>query len=146
MTKQLLNKALIQLLKDGQQVEVPASGLSMYPLLRPGDKLMVIPQLPQKGEIGVFCKQGILIAHRLIRRDTQTFYFKGDGLIYADSPTPLEDVLGTVISRKRKNKLTTFNHPYFKLFKKIIPPVSAFSGRVFFYSALIHHKLFGSFN
>jgi hypothetical protein len=141
LTNQLLNKALVQLLKDGQQVEVPASGLSMFPLLRPGDNLVVKPQLPQIGDIGVFSKHQILIAHRLINTTDKTFYFKGDALINPDSPTSIDDVLGTVVARKRGSKVILISHPYFKLFKRLIPVVSFFTGRLFFYCSRIQYKL-----
>lgn len=136
-----LQITLIKLLQDGHQVEVPAHGISMYPLLHPGDKLIVIPQLPKTGDIGVFCHQDILIAHRLIKADNCHYYFKGDALIKSDNPVKASDVLGTVVARKRNNKTTSTNQLLFRLFKKLIPKLSCITGRFFYYYGRIHHKL-----
>ncbi|MBS2211144.1 S24/S26 family peptidase [Carboxylicivirga mesophila] len=136
-----LQITLKKLLQDGHQVEVPAHGISMYPLLHPGDKLIVIPKLPDIGDIGIFNNQEILIAHRLIKTDNHYYYFKGDGLIKADTPIEAKNVLGTVIARKRNNKTTSVNHLLFKLFKKLMPKLTPITGRPFYYYGRIHHKL-----
>ncbi|MBR8536294.1 S24/S26 family peptidase [Carboxylicivirga sediminis] len=136
-----LQITLKKLLQDGHQVEVPAHGISMYPLLHPGDKVVVIPKLPQTGDIGVFCHQDILIAHRLIKTDNCHYYFKGDALIRSDTPVKAKDVLGTVVARKRNNKTTSTNQLLFRLFKKLMPKLTPITGRPFNYYGRIHYKL-----
>ncbi|WP_439183715.1 S24/S26 family peptidase [Carboxylicivirga taeanensis] len=141
MAKQKLQQTLIELLKEGHQVEVPAKGMSMYPLLQPGDKLLVKPIRPQVGDIGVFCKNNQLIAHRLIHFSNNTYYFKGDALTRYDSATTAQEVLGTVIARKRGKKQETCHQSIFKLFKILIPKFTIITGHLFYYCGRLHNKI-----
>ncbi|WP_430816286.1 S26 family signal peptidase [Carboxylicivirga sp. RSCT41] len=133
--------ALIQLLSEGQEVEVPAHGMSMFPLLKPGDILLVSPGKPQKGDIGVFISQNKLIAHRIYALKNKTYHFKGDGLIHSDPPVSNTNVLGTVIGRRRNNKYSNCNKGWFLIFKKLMPHCTFITGRLFFYSGRIRAKL-----
>ncbi len=141
MVKQQLQSALMQLLKEGQRVAVPAHGMSMYPLLRPGDTLLVEPRPPLIGDIGVFYHNGLLVAHRLLHQKGNIYYFKGDGLIMPDAPVESGKVLGTVTQCTRKNRAISCNTFSFRLFKRFIPYTHAFSGRLFFYLGRISLRL-----
>ncbi|MCU4155458.1 S24/S26 family peptidase [Carboxylicivirga sp. A043] len=137
-----IQEALIQLLQEGKQVEVPAHGMSMYPLLKPGDILFVSPQKPEKGDIGVFISQNVLIAHRVYKQENATYYFKGDGLVFADRPVNTTEVIGTVVSRKRHNKDKSCHKGLFWIFKKTMPQLTFITGRLFYYMGRIQLKLF----
>jgi hypothetical protein len=139
--KQLQN-TFIQLLKDGHPIEVPAHGMSMFPLLLPGDILLVEPTKPKIGEIGIFISNQILIAHRLCNIDNNFYHFKGDAIIHFDLPIPHNQVLGTVMGRRRKKLTKSSSKGSFNLFSKIIPKTTLISGRLFFYSGRIYTKIF----
>ena len=136
-----IQTTLIHFLQEGKQVEVPAFGMSMFPLLLPGDVLLVNPVKPQKGDIGVFIGQRKLIAHRVYKISNNAYHFKGDGLIYPDHPVPYEKVLGTVISRRRNNETKNCKKGWFRVFKRLMPQLTFYTGRLFFYSGRIKTKL-----
>jgi signal peptidase I len=140
-TNKNIQDTLIQLLQDGKQVEVPAHGMSMFPLLQPGDILLVNPTKPKLGEIGIFLSQDILIAHRVYKIDNTAYYFKGDGLIYADRPISPSRILGVVVNRKRNSKNRDCNKGWFLLFKKAMPSLTFITGRLFFTIGRIYTKL-----
>lgn len=141
MVNHQLQITLIQLLKDGHQVEVPAFGMSMFPLLLPGDNLLVQPSIPKVGDIGVFVCNQLLIAHRLYKIEDNYYYFKGDGLIFPDRPISVDHVLGTVTGRKRRNKTTICESGVFRLFRKFMPELTFLTGHLFFYSGRIYSKI-----
>lgn len=136
-----IQTALIQLLKEGKQVEVPAHGMSMFPLLLPGDILLVSPEKPEKGDIGVFISNNIIIAHRVYRIINSTYYFKGDGLINADRPVNSEDVIGIVMNRRRNTKVKSCTNGLFLIFKKIMPHFTFITGHLFYYLGRIKTKI-----
>jgi len=137
-----IQDTLIKLLKSGHEVEVPASGLSMFPLLLPGDKLLVSPGRIQIGDIGVFISNKILIAHRLYKIENELYFFKGDGLIYPDQPINASNVIGIVKQRKRGNNIKNCKSFSFRAFKKCMPHLSFITGRFFFYCGRIYWRLF----
>lgn len=141
MANKQIIAVLIQLLREGQTAEVPASGISMYPLLQPGDLLLVHPQKPEIGDIGVFISGEKIIAHRLLKFSDDTYYFKGDSLIITDRPVKKEDILGTVIQRKRNNKSKNASSLVFRTFKKHMPKMTFVLGRLFNTYARIHQKI-----
>ncbi len=140
LNKNHIREVLIQLLKEGRTAEVPASGISMYPLLHPGDVLTVEPRLPEVGEIGVFDNGEVLISHRLLKRQGRDYYFKGDSLIFPDKVVSEENVLGLVVERKRGDSKSECNGFVFRFFEKIMPAVSPYTGRLLFYFARAHQK------
>ncbi|MBK3515820.1 S24/S26 family peptidase [Carboxylicivirga marina] len=142
LAKHNIQKALIELLKDGQQVEVPAHGMSMFPLLKPGDSLLVKPCLPNIGDISVFIKGELLIAHRLIKITGNTYFFKGDGLIFPDKPVEKQDVLGVVTQRKRGKNIRSTNGYTYRLFKFLMPKLTFLTGRFFYYAGRVYGRFF----
>ena len=141
MANQKIKNLLIQLLKEGQQARVPAYGISMYPLLRPGDQLLVEPTKPEIGDIAVFDRGDVLVAHRVYKIRQDNYFLKGDSLIHADTPVHINHILGVVIARYRKNKCMAHNNISFRLFKLIIPRCTFTLGRPLYYYARLHQKL-----
>jgi hypothetical protein len=62
---------LITVLESGNSIELPATGYSMFPALRPGDKITVKPILnnilPQKGSVVVYIKDQKLVVHCIVK-------------------------------------------------------------------------------
>lgn len=82
-----------------------ASGESMLPLIRAGDRLHVraLRQPVQPGELLVYQRPGGLTVHRLIRRtlspDGEPKYrLQGDNALAPDPPVDAQQVIGRVIS------------------------------------------------
>lgn len=91
--------------KLGEKISSRLSGFSMWPLIKPGDKLIVEHNLSdiKLGEILVFKYQGKLVAHRVVKRikngaDQVVYLTKGDYNRWLDRLTlPPEAILGKVV-------------------------------------------------
>lgn len=96
------------LLGEGKTVQVPVYGMSMFPVLLPGDKVQIhrIPFEEMKpGQVLVFESNGQWVAHRLIAKDSENrqLITKGDGLKWLDNKVPAEMAKG-VISKVIKTR------------------------------------------
>ena len=118
-----------EVLKTGHSVELPATGYSMFPTLRPGDRVVVKPlakgELPLMGSVVVCVNTGataqlrncaidqrhnvILVMHRLIEiknddSGNSLLITRGDSARETDKPWRQEQLLGSAISYKRRRK------------------------------------------
>ena len=107
-----------QLLADGNTVKVPVHGMSMFPVLMPGDKVEIrrIPiEKMQAGQVLVFEANGQWVAHRLIIKDeiNGLLTTKGDGLPGKDKIVRAEQARGiiTKIIKTRSPLAWTINTP-----------------------------------
>jgi hypothetical protein len=100
-------------LDSGNSVELPATGYSMFPTLRPGDRVIVKPaikgEFPVPGNVVVFEKTGVFVMHRLIElivgnNGEPSFLSRGDQGIEQDKPWSQHQIMGIAISYKRGNK------------------------------------------
>jgi signal peptidase I len=91
---------LDDLLSKGQAVQVSVRGMSMFPLLMKGDVVLVKPVTYvelRKGDIVVFERNGIWVAHRLIRKYDGNILTNGDGNQLKDAPLSFSSVKGIVV-------------------------------------------------
>jgi signal peptidase I len=112
---------VIAVLESGNSVELPATGYSMFPTLKPGDRVVVKPvmkgEVPTVGSVVVCLRNDltvegqndILVMHRLIEikdRDSGNpqLITRGDSGSVADKPWPLKQLLGVVVSCKRRGR------------------------------------------
>jgi signal peptidase len=92
-------------------VEIPSSGYSMFPSIRPGDVCQFGPAEQESlmiGDVLLFInEEGRLIGHRLIRilshASGMTFECKGDTNNYPDQIVPMERLLGKLVLIRRMN-------------------------------------------
>ncbi len=97
-------------------IEVPASGVSMYPLIQAGDICRFIPLNPDqiaKGDIILFLSNdGRLVGHRyhrsFIKERTLHHTFKGDTNFQYDSPVFTSQLIGRLV---RINKRAWYLDP-----------------------------------
>jgi signal peptidase I len=127
-------------LDSGHSVELPATGYSMFPTLRPGDRVIVKPlnkgEVPKPGQVVVYENQDGFVMHRLMEiiqgpPGVELFITRGDSVTGHDKPWPQQQVIGVAISYKRGSKehlMTTlipgtlrylFNRRILWLFNKI---------------------------
>lgn len=90
------------LLRAGREVTVRIAGTSMAPLLREGDRAVVVPlggRAPRRGEPVLFFSGGILVVHRALRVKRRggewAVLQKGDA-VSTGGWVPLSRVLGRV--------------------------------------------------
>ncbi|WP_409290483.1 hypothetical protein [Peribacillus sp. SCS-37] len=127
----MLDESIIQLLKASIKkegwIELPASGLSMFPVLKNGDVCRFVrcePASLSKGHIVLFELRGQLIAHRFIQRlstdDEDIFLFKGDTNLAVDEPVSEGRIIGRLaVIRRSGNELGT-SGAAFNLWGKLI--------------------------
>jgi signal peptidase I len=100
-------------LESGHSVELPATGYSMFPTLRPGDSVVVKPipagEFPKPGSVVIYIENKVLVMHRLIaiidRNDGEPLFItRGDSGIEQDKPWPQQQLLGVAVIYKRAEK------------------------------------------
>ena len=113
-------ETIVAVLKSGNSVELNAAGYSMFPTLRPGDRVIVKPlitgELPEPGCVVVCRDRNELVIHRLISIVNNTgkyvFTTRGDSRKEEDRKWEAE-MVGVAVSFKRgKREL---------LIKKFVP-------------------------
>lgn len=85
-----------QLLARGQPVELFVGGSSMWPLVRDGDRLRIVPgRAVRVGALVAVFARGHLVVHRIVARTADGYVLKGDN---DGPPEPIRacDVLGVV--------------------------------------------------
>ncbi len=100
-------------LESGHSVELPATGYSMFPTLRSGDRVIVKPltkgKLPKPGSVVVYKDNSGLVMHRLVEildddSCKQMFDTRGDSMIDHDKPWSQQQLIGIAVSYKRGKK------------------------------------------
>ena len=113
MIRETAIETFIGLLNQGTSAELTASGYSMFPTLRPGDKALVKPlnknHPPVPGSIIVARRDNTLVMHRLIgiSKDTDgstIFITRGDSATENDPPWNTDKLIGIVENCTRKGK------------------------------------------
>ncbi|MCU4163582.1 S24/S26 family peptidase [Carboxylicivirga caseinilyticus] len=133
---------IVDLLKEGKTTEIQAHGISMFPLLLPGDKLKISPERTYaKGDIIVFKGKETLIAHRIISISNTKVICKGDSLFSTDPILSEQGILGKVIGRTRKNSYRSVNHWIFRFAKQLMPRLGKFPRVIIRYTAILYLKL-----
>lgn len=99
------------LLQKQGWVDIPSSGVSMYPLIKEGDICRFIPlgsnETLKKGEVLLFVSnQGQLIGHRyynnFVENGVLYYVCKGDTNISVDSPIKKSQLIGKLVFIKKK--------------------------------------------
>ncbi|MBI2883061.1 MAG: signal peptidase I [Candidatus Methylomirabilis oxyfera] len=98
------------LLREGYGVRCRTYGMSMYPTIEDGDKVVVEPVAPsqiKRGDIILYRRHEGMIAHRVVRiarteqqgRSPQhCFILRGDASGSCDEPVESERILGKVVA------------------------------------------------
>lgn len=89
------------------EVRLPVTGISMLPVMWPGDLLEIRRQDPaaiRRGDVVVFRRDGRLVVHRVIRNNGRHLLTHGDHVTRPDAPVPLTEVLGCVVAIERRHR------------------------------------------
>jgi len=111
MNKVEVRKWIPEILAAGKSVWINSTGYSMYPTLKPSDKLKVEPigfSFIKVGDIIAFEHNGVFIAHRVveIQRNENTFIpiAKGDSVFKVIEVITEDNYLGKITARNRNGK------------------------------------------
>ncbi len=110
-TRYLILETSHEILKDGIPIRCKVGGISMLPLLWPGDVIIIDPIDIEQiaiGDIVVFKLDNRLVAHRLIsissNNNSKFLFTKGDSNLKKDEPISAELLIG-VVRNVVKNEL-----------------------------------------
>jgi hypothetical protein len=95
------NGLLAENLRPGDTFRLKVVGVSMRPLLQPGDWVIARAGADTGYELGdllVFQNSGHLVTHRLVGHAAGRLLLKGDALRSFDAPVAPQDVLGRVVA------------------------------------------------
>lgn len=101
---------LQQLLLQGETVQFPPTGWSMYPLLTPGrDQVIVEPAQGRdlrRGDVALYRRRdtSILVLHRVWRTAPEGLYLVGDNQKEVEGPLAPEQFFGRMAAVVRKGK------------------------------------------
>lgn len=96
-----------EIARDHGHLRLRVNGLSMLPVLRPGDVLTIRqcpPEAIGSGEVILFKRNNGLTAHRVIRSTGGTLLTRGDAVPSNDPTVSCDDVLGRVESVERDGR------------------------------------------
>jgi signal peptidase len=120
-----------EIIRQGQSVQIIASGYSMFPFLRKGDLLTVEPVSMDKikrGDVVVFESEEKWIAHRVIKIRSNAegleFLLRGDTCIEFDPVVNVRNYIGHISSCERNKPSNSFN----LISKKINTKIHLFGG------------------
>jgi hypothetical protein len=115
--------AALSLLKEGKQVAITAGGYSMWPAIKPGDRIMITPLNPEKpltaGKVVALIRDGGFVVHRIteVRKGKLSSFVKtrGDAALIPDPWNTEMNVAGRVTEILRGDKalkITRRRMPY----------------------------------
>jgi len=116
--------AASSMLTEGKEVVITAGGYSMWPAIKPGDRIIISPPDPEKplktGRVVALRRDGGFVVHRItaIQRGKLSTFVKtqGDTSIIPDPWSTEKDVAGQareIIRGDKKNKISRRRMPYF---------------------------------
>lgn len=146
----VLNPAKIALLRKSLIVtpmDLPLTGLSMFPAIRPGDRCRttaVDPEALRVGDVVLATRDDRLYAHRLVDvlpgPPTQ-WLLKGDTMLQPDPPFDAGDILGQVIGVERRGRYRDFRSPLGRWHARIMAAVSGPYSRTFTQIVVLRRRL-----
>ena len=144
--RRIAQLVMSELLYEGNEVEIPAFGLSMFPFLLPGTIIRIkrckLSQV-NKGDIILFTRDNKIVLHRCIKRDNNMIYTKGDSLVKSDTPFSFDNYLGKLIAYKRRNEFQSVNNKSFQYYARMILLVKPVSGYFLRPLSFLWYKLKG---
>jgi signal peptidase I len=116
--------AASSLLAEGKEISITAGGYSMWPAIKPGDRIILSPPDPDKplntGRVVALRRDGGFVVHRItaIQRGKLTTFYKtqGDTSIIPDPWTTEKDVAGQareIIRGDKTMKISRRSMPHF---------------------------------
>ena len=99
------------LVKEGRSVRIEASGYSMYPTIKPGNRIYIEEVKDSEalcpGDIIAWQREDDIVVHRLVHRylhdDDYYFISRGDSSRVTDMPVAFDDIIGVVSSIEAGN-------------------------------------------
>lgn len=141
----------------GEQRWVTASGSSMEPTIRHGDRMLVHFGTAgvQPGSVIVFSQRDMLLAHRVLRilsvtledetgRVVRRYGTKGDNALSFDGLIAEEDVLGRVLAVERNGQAMSLDTAHWRTAGKLIAVTAVASAAILAKTRQLKQRAFGA--
>lgn len=118
-SREKLQKVIMDLLKEGNVVEVPVYGISMFPFFMPGTIVRVRAaslKEVQLGDVIFFESRGKLILHRVVKKGVNGLQCKGDSLLNYDAAIDFGQFMGRVVAWKSKRGFKSVTSFSFRIY------------------------------
>lgn len=98
-----------ELLESGKAVQISPRGYSMYPVIVPGRDAVIVqkedPAKLKRGDVALYRRDGgILVIHRICRKDEKGFYMVGDNQTEIEGPLRPDQIRGRMVALVRNGK------------------------------------------
>jgi len=110
-SKILAAEAAMAILDEERSVTVTTGGYSMWPAIRPGDRVVIEPlkgSMPSAGDIVALRRDGGFVVHRVYKVITadgrQLFCTRGDAVVSRDEPSDAGMIAGIVTAIIRSGR------------------------------------------
>ena len=128
-TGAVVEELLVSTLESGGVLTFQISGESMTPMLRPGDRVEVIPCRVEELLPGDVVLLSGLVVHRFLYRTSKGLVMRGDGALSADPFWPPRSVLGKVRSRLRGSRVTHLTRGWPRVHGRLLAAYWRWRGR-----------------
>lgn len=107
-------------LDAGKKVEFEPRGVSMLPYIKPQKNSVVIEKgIIKKYDIALFKYNNKYLLHRAIKKNGNTYIFRGDNCISSETGVNERDIIGKVVYIRREGKLVSTDNIKSKIYSRI---------------------------
>lgn len=144
--KEAITHLLREEITSGKEVSLKVAQGSMQPLINPGDRVVVKDCRAENlipGDIILYEKEGTLYTHRFLYRRELSLLTKGDNALFLDTPFPKEQLLGKVITIKKKSRTIDLRKRSWRIINSVLAILSLIEGLVLGIARKLKRGLFG---
>ena len=145
-TKEVVAHLLREEIASGEEVSLKVSQGSMRPLINPGDRVVVKGCRAEDlvlGDIILYEKEGTFYTHRFLYRRGLSLLTKGDNALFLDASFSKEQLLGKVITIKKKSRTIDLRKRFWRIINSVLAIFSLMEGLIFGVARQIKRGLFG---
>lgn len=142
-------EAIREVILKGKELKMTVKTDSMFPLLNPGDKIVVRKCIDDNllcGDVIVYMIDYVSYVHRFIfkqKKDDQFFLItKPDKAFFFNTPIPLNQLIGRIIAVEKKRLNINLESIFWKAINRFLGLFSFLEGIVFNLLRLAKRKLF----
>ncbi len=145
-TKEAVAHLLREEITSGKEVSLKVAQESMRPLINPGDRVVVEGCRAENlipGDIILYEKEGTLYTHRFLYRRELFLLTKGDNALFLDTPFPKEQLLGKIITIKKKSRTINLRKRSWRIINSVLAILFLTEGLMFGIARRLKRGLFG---
>lgn len=120
MCDEFQNQNIEQMLEVGKTILIKPQGYSMYPVIVPGRDAAIVQKEDasklKRGDVLLYRREkGILVIHRLYKKNKKGYYMVGDNQTAVEGPLREEQIKGKMIALVRNGRTIDTDSPLYKI-------------------------------